>query len=198
MKYNNNLEIELDWEAVQCYSTIRYYYYRIKPNQLSLWDRLFHNSWKRLEKSFDDHWNPCFHPEDYWEYLHNMKTFKDLKNGDKIYLIRTDAPKLDIIELPIIQIECGKETYDGKKYDYIIIHVTKSKNKEEAYKIYQRDFNKEKTPIYYTYQLWHSSIEAARKTVKEIIEARIVKQKQIIKKSQKALENYETLLKQYQ
>jgi len=79
MKYNNNLEIELDWEAVQCYSKMRYYYYRIKPNQLSLWNRLFHNSWKRLEKAFDDHWNPLFNPEDYWKYLYNMKTFGDVK-----------------------------------------------------------------------------------------------------------------------
>lgn len=127
-----------------------------------------------------------------------MKTFKDLKPGDNIYLVFTDAPKLNIVELPISQIECGKEMYDEKWYDYIIIHTIKNKNKEEIYKIYQRDFNKEKTPIYYTYQLWHSNIEAAKNTVRETIKTRINKKKQIIRDSQKALENYETLLKQYQ
>ena len=75
-EFDKDLEIELKYN--NCSRSFRYYYYRIKPKQLSFWDNLFHNHWKQLQHACGESWNPCIDPERYWDYISKLHTLDDV------------------------------------------------------------------------------------------------------------------------
>ena len=122
------------------------------------------------------------------------KAFKDLQNGDKIYAVVTDLPKLRVTTLVIKHIE---ERYSGA-YEFA---VSWTENIDSVSKgmIYSPDYGKDRCrPSGCRYVYWHTSEDAARKTIKETIEYRIKKKEQVIRESKRALENYKRELKEYE
>ena len=75
--YPSNLKIELSYS--QLTGNYRYYYWRIKPSELSFWNRLFNNAWHQLFHACGDDWNPCFSPKRYWDDIDNLKTVEDIE-----------------------------------------------------------------------------------------------------------------------
>ena len=122
------------------------------------------------------------------------KTFKDLQKGDKIYAVVTDLPKLRVTTLVIKDI---KERYSSS-YEFAVSWTENIDSVSKAM-IYSPDYGKDKChPSGCSYVYWHTSMEEARKTIKETIKYRIKKKKQVIRESKRALENYKRELKEYE
>lgn len=119
------------------------------------------------------------------------KTFKDLKKGDIIYAVFTSDSNLKVIELPIANIEHESNTC-------MKIYISKEGYSKNGQSIYAEYFNSEKTITYYRYEYWHTTIEAAKKTIKETIKNRIKKHQCTIMASKRAIKNYKIQLKDYE
>lgn len=122
------------------------------------------------------------------------KTFKDLQKGDKIYAVVTDLPKLRVTTLVIKHIE---ERYSGA-YDFTVSWTENIDSVSKAM-ICSKEYVKDKChPSGCRYVYWHTSMEEARKTIKETIQYRIKKKKQVIRESKRVLENYKRKLEEYE
>lgn len=79
MKDLSNCAIEFTYTPV--YSNRRYIYWRIKPQEISFWRRLFKNPWRRLERNVLGNWNPIWDAFDYKKYnIQSFKTYSDILN----------------------------------------------------------------------------------------------------------------------
>ena len=77
MKYKKEWKVELCWERFMTYSSSRYYYWRINPCELNIFQRIFCNPWIRLKRECLDNWNPIFGPE-YYKDISNINTYGDI------------------------------------------------------------------------------------------------------------------------
>ena len=99
-RYDDNLEIELSWGP--CTKDIRYYYCRVNPKVLSLWDRLFNNRWRQLEHGIYDNWNPCFSINEYHNLLKPLKTVGDVRRYYEIETAKIEKVRKDYIDKRIV------------------------------------------------------------------------------------------------
>ena len=63
-----------------CYETCasnRYFYWRINPKEMTLWDRIFKNPWRQFMHECLGELNPCYDPERYKKELSHIKTYED-------------------------------------------------------------------------------------------------------------------------
>lgn len=78
IKYRTDMEIE--YMHAKAYDGHRFYYYRIKPSELPLWRRWFHNPWRRVFHSYEsiDGYKFSYTPKEYAYELLPLKTFGDM------------------------------------------------------------------------------------------------------------------------
>lgn len=72
----DDYKIKLSWEGTGAY---RYYYYKIVPSELPLFQRWFKNPWHRINLACLDDWNPNISIKDYKEYIAPLRTYGDVR-----------------------------------------------------------------------------------------------------------------------
>ena len=76
MKHDKDYKIQLRYEGFH-FGEYRFYWYRIAPSELSLFDRLFNNKWKILY-----HYR---HPYFLWDFKPSMESANFLYTKDDYY-----------------------------------------------------------------------------------------------------------------
>ena len=85
MKDYSKCEIEFAFEYVFPYGSHeeiapKYVYWRIKPSELTLWDRWFHNPWRQFERVIFKDLNPVYTPKAFKQELSHIKTYEQAMN----------------------------------------------------------------------------------------------------------------------
>lgn len=78
MKYKKDWKIELCYDDGGFTTQMRYYYWRVKPCELNMFQRVFSNGWNLIELECCAYWNPCIDVDDYYKYIEPLKTYGDI------------------------------------------------------------------------------------------------------------------------
>ena len=123
------------------------------------------------------------------------KTFKDLEKGDIIYSVCVDLPRLTIVRLVVENV-----IHESNFNNRYLFSREGEENHVFSRRIYLDSsyYSKDGTTYRFDYLYWHTTVDAARNTIKETIKYRIKKKQEIIRESKRAIENYKQQLKEYE
>lgn len=74
MKNISNCKIEKVYKSI-CDDEFRTFYWRIKPKELNLWNRLFHNPWRTFTHVVIEDLNSVYDIEDYYSDIKPITTY---------------------------------------------------------------------------------------------------------------------------
>lgn len=72
---NYSIQIQTGYEYGSGKDNWRQVWWRIDPSQLSLWERMFKNSWRIFKHYCCDELNPCYSPRRFKDELSGIKTY---------------------------------------------------------------------------------------------------------------------------
>ena len=82
-KYNKcHIELGYDWvfNSIINPTDYRYIYWRIRPSEMTWWDRIFHNPWRLFSGVIVDELNEVYSPKTFKEQLSHIKTYEQAVN----------------------------------------------------------------------------------------------------------------------